>query len=75
MNDKIKLLAEQAGLRIPDDAEYNSHVYRYALERFANSIVRECAKVCDDVAKDSHGEWKGGAWECETGIKEHFGVE
>ena len=75
MNDKIKLLAEQAGLRIPDDAEYNSHVYRYALDRFANSIILECAKVCDDVARDSHGEWKGGAWECEAGIKQHFGVE
>jgi hypothetical protein len=72
MNDKIKLLAEQAGLRIPDDAEYNSHVYRYALERFANSIVRECA---DYFGREGDRRFEvDGNWIAKT-IKRNFGVE
>ena len=35
MNERIRLLAEQAGLKIPVDAEYNGHIYRHALEKFA----------------------------------------
>ena len=43
MNERIRLLAAQAGLKIPVDAEYNGHIYRHALEKFAGLIVRECA--------------------------------
>lgn len=70
MNERIRELMIQAmsetGRLMDVQATY---------QRFAELIVRECAKVCDDVASDSHGDWRGGAWECETGIKEHFGVK
>jgi hypothetical protein len=45
MNERIKELAEQAGITLPADTAYNGHIYRNALEKFANSIVRECAAL------------------------------
>ena len=42
MNERIKELAEQAGITLPADTEYNGHVYRNALEKFARLIVQEC---------------------------------
>jgi hypothetical protein len=41
MNDRIKQLAEQAGLKMPVDTEYNGHIYRHALEKFAKSIIKD----------------------------------
>jgi hypothetical protein len=73
MNERIKQLAEQAGY-LPDSFGIG-HWDMPECKKFAELIILECAKVCDDVASDSHGDWRGGAWECETGIKEHFGVE
>ncbi len=52
MNERIKLLAEQAGLKIPADAEYNGHIYRHTLEKFARLIVQECidlARFCECI--------------------------
>jgi hypothetical protein len=43
MNERIRQLAEQAGLKIPVDTEYNGHIYRNDLEKFARLIVQECA--------------------------------
>jgi hypothetical protein len=65
MNEKIKQLAEQAGiynLELTDETEY------WILEKFAELIVRECAKVAD-IADESKCEWIGG------NILIHFGVE
>jgi hypothetical protein len=66
MNERIRLLAEQAGLNIPADAEYNGHIYKNAIERFAGLIVVECIRVVD---KD------GGATHVRELLEEHFGVE
>lgn len=41
MNDKIKLLAEQAGIKLPDDSAYNGHIYRNSLERFAQLLEKD----------------------------------
>ena len=68
MNERIRLLAEQAGIELPDDSIYNGHIYRNSLERFAQLIVRECAKIADEPTShpfDSYG----------LKIREHFGVE
>jgi hypothetical protein len=56
MNERIKHLAEQAGLKLPVDTEYNGHIYRHALEKFAKSIVQDCIQTLhsngyDDAAK------------------------
>jgi len=83
MNERVKQLAEQAGLLGPSSRIGNSHE---ATEKFAELIVRECAKICDDIGRQARKDWKAkydpaddgrcnGAWECEEAIKEYFGVE
>ena len=46
MNQRIRQLAEQAGINLPDDTDFNGHIYRNRLEIFAQLIVRECAEIC-----------------------------
>ena len=64
MNERIRELAEQAGiykLDLSDETEY------WIIEKFAELIVKECA----GVALMSNGN---NLYVCEL-IKEHFGVE
>ena len=61
MNDKIKELLEQAGVKfvvMPKDTEY---------EKFAELIVRECAKRVD--------YWESRQGEHADDLLKHFGVE
>ena len=53
MNERIKLLAEQAGFKSAGEL-FGQPVSEYAvpLEKFAELIVRECAKFCDEVIKE-----------------------
>jgi hypothetical protein len=68
MNERIYELAEQAGFE-------NGHQDRYGnslsceLEKFAELIVRECAKLVEDHMDPQN------AWITPAFIKEHFGVE
>ena len=65
MNERIKLLAEQAGiykLDLSDETEY------WIIEKLAELIVLECAKIAD-IADESKCEWIGG------NILIHFGVK
>jgi hypothetical protein len=62
MNERIKELAEQAGiynLELTDETEY------WILEKFAELIVRECGNVA----------WKCGSKFINNEIKRHFGVK
>ena len=66
MNERIRLLAEQAGiykLNLSDETEY------WIMENFAELIIQECAGVGYDASY----------YECALNvsnkIKEHFGVE
>jgi len=67
MNERIRLLAEQAGYKHPDavgtceDYSYFNH------EKFAELIVKECIRLCDQVDLV-------GADDCMDKIKEHFGL-
>ena len=63
MNERIKELAEQAIETIPDHMEFN--IPKEFTDKFAELIVRECAKVLWD-SNDILGEYR---------IKKHFGVE
>ena len=77
MNERIKLLAEQSGgefwQRIESDGVLNKEAYitfdpPQSLEKFAELIVKECAKVAD-IADENKCEWIGG------NVLTHFGVE
>ena len=68
MNERIRLLAERAGFLNKDEE---------SIEYFAELIIRECAKVCDDLDIDDWGDksFDDGTYYCSRAIKQHFGVE
>ena len=70
MNERIKELAEQAG----STHKQNLGVYQFytdELEKFAELIVRECMRLCQECIDDGCVE----AEEPLSKIKQHFGVE
>ena len=88
MNERIKELAEQAGLKyhnwITNESNIDDGDFKYPrledYEKFAELIVLECAKAIadDDLAKDCDtflmdSYAKGIRYSAEV-IKEHFGV-
>ena len=79
MNERIRLLAEQAGIEFtydPTETPMRAFVecWEDEMAKFAELIVRECLSIVEPT-EDSGDEWcvtlKGTAQE----IKEHFGVE
>ena len=70
MNDRIKQFAEQAGLKLPVDTEYNGHIYRHALEKFAKLIVQDCAELFPLTFTDEQYQRR-----IDKTIKKHFGVD
>jgi len=71
MNERIKQLAEKAGLEFDDSFVLEPEPIYYTsqkdLEKFAELIIRESIEVM--VKNDYHGEWLG------KKVKEHFGVK
>jgi hypothetical protein len=71
MNERIKQLAEQAGVSIllgDLTDEDTGKVERSRLEIFAELIVLECARKIEDMIDNG--------WYADTGqLKNHFGVE
>ena len=68
MNERAKQLALQA-LKHPDNDNDGLTVFdNDELEKFAELIIKECAKIADS-ADESACEWIGG------NILTHFGVE
>ena len=72
MNERIKELSIKAGF-----PEWSNHAIEFELEKFAELIVKECAKVCDDLDIDDWGDksFDDGTYYCSRAIKQHFGVE
>ena len=77
MNERIKLLAEQAGCKVMDGEWYipsatglEKIVYTkgIGLEKFAELIVRECIDVVEDAGGIDKYHYAGA-------IGKHFGVE
>ena len=68
MNERIKLLAEQAEFGWDD--KYHWYVGSRQLEKFAELIVRECIDWCNAHARDD-----GTAQRIAEDIKKDFGVE
>ena len=81
MNERLKQLAEQAGITTNIDTNYfekdmNKWV-DYFSEKFAELIVRECADICMEMAAKCAGLPGDGALakDCADWIKNDFGVE
>jgi hypothetical protein len=74
MNERIKELAEQAGLEFDDDLVLEPEAIYYTtqkdLEKFAELIVQECGVALSPMLRDMIS--RGQAVEL---IKKHFGVE
>lgn len=62
LEDKFEQLAAAANFNI-----YHSDIWRGTARLFAESIVRECIRLCDQVDL-------AGADDCIDNIKDHFGI-
>jgi len=81
MNERIRLLAEQAGYKHPDAVGMCEDYSYFNHEKFAELIVRECAEQI--IAKGT--DWVDFApsqtgvrpeyWDMAQQIKQHFGVK
>ena len=73
MNERIRQLAEQAGiykLNLSDETEY------WIIEKFAESIVVECLGIVDDAERGGSNEiWDNAVKFIRRDLQEHFGVE
>jgi len=77
MNERIKLLAEQARqefLKLPTGYKPEQvGMHPRLMEKFAELIVRECVRYFnEDYQRDFDTLWRE---DLSKGIKEHFGVE
>ena len=70
MNERIKLLAEQANSHHDNFFDLNYKELDVFLEKFAELIVAECAKACEE---NSYLALNG--WQRAKQIRQHFGVE
>lgn len=76
MNERIKELAEQAGL------EYNFDPMTWLkYEKFAELIIKECYEHCKGQMlpkgmAEEHGlNYNDGVMDCAIGLIQHFGVK
>ena len=78
MNERIKELAEQAGMILGDGSEFDMAKFMPKEVKFAQLIVKECARVFEsevDTWKQMD-PYQGSIKRKGTkAIKEHFGVE
>jgi hypothetical protein len=67
MNDVIEKLLKESTYNILGVPQVDQ-------KKFAQLIVQECAKVCDDIDTEYGGEDVLATW-CAGAIKKHFGVK
>ena len=73
MNERIKELAEQAGMH---DFVLEAMGIGEEFEKFAELIVEECRYVMDcNKGSDQNTAWNQALSETSLKIKQHFGVE
>jgi hypothetical protein len=78
MNERIKQLAEQAGLKVNPDGEIGPAFFGSVdagYRKFAELIVRECVEVCEALKEDDGFDANFARTTCANEIKQHFGVE
>ncbi len=74
MNERIKLLAEQAGFE-NGHQDRNGNSLSGELENFAELIVRKCIDICKDVNRNPYLEDEYQARQIIKNIEKHFGVK
>ena len=79
MNERIRQLADEAGLRFTQLMS-NPMVPIVSgretdLAKFAQLIVAECVAICQDVDGEDNIDARSGRQDCAVEIREHFGVE
>lgn len=80
MNQRIKALAEQAGIQMFEDRAFGWSVIAgtdHNVQRFAELIVAECAEVCYHHSQAAGGvdtAFGYGYKDCGNDIKRHFRV-
>jgi hypothetical protein len=70
MNERIRELAEQAGLITLESNGFDRTTITPAEKRFAELIVRECARKADQIENYVKTDNSCGDY-----LKKHFGVE
>ena len=75
MNERIKLLAEQAGFKVNWQHEDVQAIKMARFEKFAELIVRECAGLFPNVYVEIENEYGHTPVIAADYIKKHFGVE
>ena len=75
MNQRIKLLAEQAGFKTNWQHEDVQAIKMARFEKFAELIVRECADIAKGVDGVEGGDYKSGRTWAGIDVLKHFGVE
>jgi hypothetical protein len=74
MNLLIQELAEQAGIFKPE--QFRQHIDALQLEKFAELIVKECARIASNTnLEDVDGGDSAVLGAAREQILEHFGVE
>ena len=71
MNERIRLLAEQAGVGFMFDPD--AVVLTFKMEKFAELIVRECISTLEEKIYSSIDNEGDEIW-ADLILKEHFGV-
>jgi hypothetical protein len=85
MNNQLRKIVEQAvsavdivtGNEALDDELAKMYIPDCFAEKFAELIVRECAKICSELKFTTEGPGEGAAYQrtlCEMAIKENFGL-
>ena len=76
MNERIKLLKEQAMEWVPNMADPDTKIRLLNAEKFAELIVKECMNLVTYVGHSTRGfDCCGHVRFTNEKIKEHFGVE
>jgi hypothetical protein len=77
LNPTVQKLAEQAGIDTTDFENCPVELYgaEQQLNKFAELIVRECAKVSKDDITDGDACCTNTAYRIASQIKKHFGIK
>ena len=75
MNERIRQLAEQAGMIVGDAGEFDMAKFMPKEVKFAELIVRECAEIAKKVDGDESDDYQSGRTWAGIDVLKHFGVE